>query len=275
MQDDLREEPYDRWVLDDGRSKAEFRRHSAGFHVRFIGEVDFLVRSDLSEVEAYPAPGTSDQQVQSLFGNAIEPLLGNHAGGLFLHGSAILHQDRAIAFIGPPRSGKTTLAAFFARSGFELLTEDTVELERSGETYRLRPKATPLRLFPDSAEHIFEKSDAGGELKIAIGVNDGVRFADEPARLAAIFLLDGTCHEGPTIQQVKPADALATIMQHAFVLDVEDNRRLKDHFERLARLCEIVPAATLNYPRRYSALPRLIESITQAADRFEDGHAAG
>ncbi len=273
-QAELDQEPYDRWILPDGRHKAEFRRDGDGFIVRFLDEADFIIDRAGDAVAAYPVPGFPVRQVETLFANAIEPLLGNHEGGLFLHGSAVVGERAAIAFLGASHSGKTTLAAAFARAGHEVLTEDVIELLPAGGTYQLLPKASPLRLFSDSAEALYGGQASGRNEKSEIGIAEGVLFASKPCTLSMIYLLGAEPTEEISIEQVDQRTALTCLLQQSFILDVEDKHRLKNHFDRLAGLAARVPCALLNFPRDYSVLPEVLSAVTEHLEGLENNDDA-
>lgn len=264
-QQSLDTQPYDRWLSPDGDCKAEFHRVPDGILVRFPGEADFHVDGTDFAVSGWPVPEVGGRIAKNLYRNAITPMLGNHDGGLFLHGSAARIGDTAFAFLGHSRSGKTTLAGAFARSGMPFLTEDVVDLVPSETGYDLRPKFSALRLFKDSADHLFRgKIDFDEEdRKQDVAANESVPFAESPAPLGAIYIL-GEDHEAPlTIRALNPQEALGALMPHSFILDVEDKRRLRSHFGRLADLSERVACFSLDYPRQYSELPGLIEAILE------------
>ncbi len=268
-QTDLSPQPYDRWVDPDGEIKAEFRRDGDGFHLRFLDEADFQITSNGQGVIAWPAPGSTEQTAQNLFHNAILPLLTNYSGGLCLHGSAVVIDGRAAAFLGPSRSGKTTLAGAFAKSDAPFLTEDVVELERRESDYWVQPKATALRLFNDSAEFLLGSQDhwIEAEDKQAVSVPEQLPFAQEVAGLDAIFVLASAEPEKVSITRLSPLSALTHLIPHSFILDVEDKPRLKAHFSRLVDLSQDVPCYALDYRRDYRELEHVIEAVRAVRSR--------
>lgn len=255
--------PYDRWVLPDGEVKAELHRTDDGFLVRFPGEADFLIAPDCLAATGWSAPGTHPDHFSSLFRHGVVPLVGNHLGKLFLHGSAVVIDGRAAAFIALSRSGKTTLAATMAKAGYPILTEDVIELVHGDTGYWLQPKPSDLRLFVDSAAHLFSltfPADHDDE-KLSIAGGAVVPFHDLACPLGRIYLL-GDDHSAPlSIVPVDGAAALARLLPHAFVLDVEDKVRLGAHFSRIAELCQLISCRALDYPRRYDELPQVVAAI--------------
>lgn len=262
-QQELRSTPYDRWIVPGGATAAEFHRHSDGFLLRFPRQADFIVSADLADIQCLPTPEISDSTISSLFNNAVLPLLGNHLGSLNLHGSAVVVDGAAVAFLGLSRSGKTTLASACARAGHPLLSEDVVELHLAKDGYMVQPKRAVVRLFADSARHLHllehPKNDVIGKQEIAVG--DTLAIAGQAAPLAALFLLGAGAAADVTIDALAGANAAAQLMPHAFVLDVEDHKRLQAHFERMMRLAGAVHCYRLDYPRRYDHLPAVIAGV--------------
>ena len=270
-QEDLQSTPYDRWVSPEGICMAEFHRDDRGFLLRFPGQADFLLAEQATEdgflVRGWPVPECDPQTVSNLFHNAVQPILGNHNGGLFLHGSAVNIQPEggAIAFLGLSRGGKTTLAGSFAREGHPFLTEDVIDLRRVEREYWLQPKRSKLRLFVDSARHLIGDSAAFSDedKKQDIEAGNALPFAEEPVPLRQIYVL-GTDHvAGLSIQEFSLQQALSALMPHSFILDVEDKERLRGHFGRIADLSQDIGCYSLDYTRDYAELPRVRAAIME------------
>ncbi len=268
QQSDLGEQPFDRWITADGLVAAEFyRRGPQAFLIRFPDQADFEIALGNSQVKAFPLPDLSSAALDTLYRNSILPIIGNHAGGLNLHGSAVAmgagEGEGALAFMGLSRRGKTTLAGAFAAAGHPFLSEDTVALERSGEHYLVQPMRPVLRVFHDSAHFLLGQAPDWDDedSKSEVDASGLLPFADRPAPLRHIFLLGpGEAHR-VVITRLGEVEALAQLMQQAFVLDVEDKPRLRAHFERVAILAAKVPCHLLDYPRRYDHLPQVIAAI--------------
>lgn len=255
--------PFDCWVTPDGLTMAEFYRLPCGFLVRFPDKADFEISEQGQEVSCWPVQNVSTEEAQTLFNNAIAPIIGNHNGGLFLHGSAVRVGEKAIAFLGHSRSGKTTLAGAMAKHGYPFLTEDVIDLALEHNEYWISPKQPRLRLFKDSAEYLHDRPMAWsvGSGKKSIGSSDQLPFSDASVPLSAIFLL-GADHEASLrITQLGPQVGLTELLRHAFILDVEDRSRLRAHFSRLAKLSQRVVCNALDYPRDYEQLPDVVNEL--------------
>lgn len=263
-QETIAAQPHDRWLSPDGDASAEFYRTATGYLVRFPDQADFAI--DLANRTAHCTPASPDMSAvaKSLFHNAIEPLLGNFTGGLFLHGSAVsLATGGAIAFLGDSRRGKTTLAGAFAKAGHPFLTEDTVALKPADGHYLVAPTRPVLRLFPDSANHLLGQDEAVDEDagKSVLDASGKLPFADAAQALRAIYILGPGSSEQVAITALPMPAALAELMRHGFILDVEDKVRLRGHFQRVSDLVTTVTCYTLDFPRDYAQLGQVVESI--------------
>lgn len=272
----LTDEPYDRWVSPGGVCMAAFYREDAGFLIRFPGQADFSLRPNEGgyEITGWPVFECDAQTLTNLYHNAIEPILGNHQGGLYLHGSAVAvpaektdaDNEGVIAFLGLSRGGKTTLAGSFARSGFPFLTEDVIDLRLDEGAYMLQPKRSKLRLFADSARFLLgdDTNFDNDDLKQDVEAGDALPFAKGQKPLRQIYLL-GTDHSAPlSIRRLSDQEALSALMPHAFILDVTDKARLRGHFGRMADLSQDIACYALDFTRDYAELPRVRDAVLES-----------
>jgi hypothetical protein len=255
--------PYDRWITPEGEVKAEFHRAQGGYLLRFLDEADFLIDPACTIATGWPAPETAPDHFDSLFHHGVVPLVGNHGGGLFLHGSAVTVAGRGIAFLGLSRGGKTTLAGAMAKAGHPLMTEDVIELVPVAGGYALQPKPSKLRLFVDSAAYLLgrEFTDAEEDDKHSLSGGEALPFADAACPLTRIYLLGSDHSADLAITPLDGSAAMTGLMPHAFVLDVEDKPRLRAHFCRIAELSQKVSCRALDYPRQYGELPHVVSAI--------------
>lgn len=261
--------PYDRWVNGDGDTLTEFHRLADGFLLRFIDQADFVLTADGQKVSCKPVVGIDRPSIERLYDNAITPLVTNHSGGLCLHGSASVVDDASVAFMGESRRGKTTLAAAMAGAGHPFLSEDVVKLEISEGVYTVVPQKPLMRLFPDSAHHLcgVSANDEDANVKQEIQAQPSLPFAANPAPLRQIFILGPGQAKKPVITPLPVNEALTAMLPNAFILDIEDKPRLRQHFGRLAELAEQVDCFSLDYPRAFPELPSVISSICGNLDQ--------
>ena len=115
------------------------------------------------------------------------------------HASAVVREQRAIAFMGPSRSGKTSVALELCRLGAEFLADDVLSLEAAGAVLRGHPGAPIAGL--DHAEALRRDDPGVGEggadeqpqKPLATNAREQilrVPTVAAPAPLGALFLLD-------------------------------------------------------------------------------------
>jgi hypothetical protein len=261
--------PYDRWLSPDGEVAIEFYRTQAGYMLRFPDRADFDIGATLTCTPALDAP---QELITALYYNQIIPMLESRKGRIVLHAAAIAAGGVALGFLGQSGRGKSTLAASFARAGHPFLTDDGLVLEPDGPGYQAKPSQPFIRLWPDSESAVLNAPDSDDdEVKARVASSQQVPFQPSAIPLRAIYvLLDGSS-DTVRIERLKPAAALSAFLQHAFVIDVEDRPRVKAHFNQMARLAEVAPCFTLDYPRCYDDLPGVMQAILTHAQTGDFG----
>lgn len=259
--------PYDRWLLKDGGEAALFCRLDNGYLVRFPDQADYTIARDWS-VTCAPVPDADPETLTHLYHNQIAPLIASHNGALVLHGSAVSIHGSALGFIGSTGDGKSTLAGAFATAGYPFLTDDGLKLELRSEQYIAIPARPHVRLRSDSEANLLgtptQTPEAGPGNKHRVPASAALPFQDTPLPLARLYLLRNTADaDRIAIEPLDPAASLAALMQHSFILDVENRARLRAHFDQIAALALAIPCFALDYPRQYGYLAQVIERVLQ------------
>lgn len=266
--------PFDRWLSLDGEAATLFCRVPGGFLLRFVDQADFRITLDPPDVTCTPCPGIDDETLADLHFNQVLPLILAYQGQTVLHASAVAVGGQGIAFIGATGRGKSTLAASFARAGYPFLTDDGLIVVRSSHGFAVEPRRPILRLRSDSEAQMRSSpvpDSAGDDLtKRRIGASQTLPFCSNPVPLHAIYiLLESQAPALPTVARLAPAAAVAELMQHSFILDVDDRARISGVFGALADLAEQVPCFTLDYRRDYAALQDVIAALVEATPTGE------
>jgi hypothetical protein len=180
---------------------------------------------------------------------------------LLIHGATVAVRAQAdphggaIAIIGRSGAGKSTLAAALCRRGaFQMMSDDTAILERTGTGWRVHASGRDGSLRPDSAA-VF---GCGPAPQPSGTPADKVRRrADGGAvrgtrRLLAIYVLDAA--PDVRIEALSKYDAVRHTILHVVRFNPGD---WPAEAVRLARVHDLVQAATiarLTYPRIYDRL---------------------
>lgn len=259
---------YQRWLTGDGEVFATFHRREHGFLVRFIDRADFLIAADCASVTCAPVAGIPEDAAHFLYANQIRPLLLGHAGALVLHGSAVTARGEALAFVGQTGRGKSTLAAAFARQGHAFLTDDGVQVEPVQTGWLARPNLPDLRLRQDSMAALLDSGAPTGppdDEKRRVAASPQLPFQPAALPLRAVYLLGPGDSPRVAITPLARSSAFTALLEHTFLLDTEDRRRMRGHWERLGRFAETIACFTLDYPRRYADMPAVMKAVLDHA----------
>jgi hypothetical protein len=128
-------------------------------------------------------------------------------GGVFLHASSILDEERRISYVfsGPSGSGKTTIARL-SQEKDTVLTDETTAVARCGDSYNAY--ATPF-----AGEYGPVKKNTGGTIKALFFIRQDTRFAHRwlsgREAVQQLFLNSRVHTTGPLI-----TDILFTTFEH-------------------------------------------------------------
>lgn len=176
----------------------------------------FLVRNG-REMIVEPCPVAPDGDVRAyLLGSAMGALL-QQRGLLPLHASAVAVGGRAVAFIAPAGSGKSTIAMHLQHRGHRVICDDICAVEVREGRARLRPGLRNLKLWRASLGAIARTPD--GLEPVLIDMDKYRVPVDAPAGdcifdLAAVVLLGWS--EEPAITPLPGAEAVSALVANTF-----------------------------------------------------------
>src|SRR5215469_13092785 len=245
--------------------------HYFGFFYR--DEVRFAVERQGREVWCdWPENYTLEDACTYLLG----PVLGfvlRLRGVTCLHASAVSVDGRAIALVGSPGAGKSTIAAALAQCGFSVIADDVVALVADGKNFQAQPGYPRLNLWSDSVRALFGSNDALPRITptwdkryLALGDN-GFGFASQALPLGAVYVLGAreAALEAPVIDYLSGSNALAEFVTNTYVNYLLDRDMRSREFDVLTRLVVRVPIRRVRSPADYSAVFDLSEAIASDA----------
>lgn len=158
-----------------------------------------------------------------------------------LHASAVLYENKVIAFLGVSGTGKSTLAEYLmGQSGVCRLSDDILPIQWKNGALIALPHFPQLKLSADQ--------QPGLEL---------------PARfpLAAIYLLD----EQPqiSIQVLSQGATALNLVRQTLAARLFSRYLLGEHFDFCGQIATGIPMCTLAYPRKLSSLPAVWQAIQE------------
>lgn len=190
-----------------------------------------------------------------------------------LHASAVVVDDRAVAFLSTGGGGKSSSAVALMQAGNPLLADDIVPLERSGEAFVGRPGYPQMRMWPEQAEHFLGYYESlelvyPGYTKRRVPVEENGLgpFCAASRPLACLYLPErrevvdwGVRTE---ITPVPRREALMALIAHSFVPHLVEAMGLQPRrLSFFAELTARVPVRRIFYPSGLDHLPRVRRAI--------------
>ncbi|MBB6672265.1 aldolase [Cohnella nanjingensis] len=185
----------------------------------YVPEVAIYSIQGGKEIIVSPLTGAEEKSIRIyLLGTCMGAILMQRKT-LPLHGSAVVINGQAYAFVGESGAGKSTLAAAFLNRGYPLLTDDViaVSLGADGSPPVVIPAYPQQKLWQESIEQLGMESDGYRHLylsKYAIPVASG--FAATSVPLAGIFELTKTEGEEVKLSRYQGLERLAILRLHTY-----------------------------------------------------------
>ncbi len=241
----------------------------AYFEFRYQDDTRFILDRQGTRIWAsWQDPLTLEDTATYLLG----PVLGfvlRLRGVTSLHASAIAIQDRALVLLGSAGSGKSTTAAALAVRGYPVISEDVCALYSSKGTFLVPPGYPCLRLWPDSVDTLFGRSDALPLLTpnwdkrfLDLSLREGA-FQPTSLPLGAIYLLGERSDrvDAPYVDDIPARDKLTTLVANTYVNYLLDTKMRANEFVDLSRVLSSVPLRHVTPHTEPSELSKLCDVI--------------
>ncbi len=240
--------------------------------MRFSDQADFWVAADGSRILCRPKQGIPDYAVRHMLLDQTLPLVLSRRGCAVFHASAVETEHGAIVFSGPSGRGKSTLAGYFARQGYPLITDDCLALRSSANGMAVLPAYPGVRLWQDSLQFLVPGAEAHpvlthGKNKHRYGSKEPLPFADQAVPLRRFYFLQPPPTDDIEIGSTAGASLIRDVISCQFLLDSEDPVELEASFQIASGLARSGLCYRL-------ALPRDLTRLAGCASRIA-AHAAG
>ncbi|NER85251.1 MAG: hypothetical protein F6K42_38275 [Leptolyngbya sp. SIO1D8] len=244
----------------------EVSRTSLDWGQRFLGTMPesgkFLIQNG-NEIIIDPAPQAPGSMLRStVLGPAMAVIL-RQRGFLVLHASAVVIQDRAIAFMGGSGWGKSTLANAFHRKGYELLTDDVLAINVAADGPLVHPAFPQMRLWSEAAEALGHQASSLSPLnqnttKLSYEFDQGFRRLPTPLRRIYV-LAKGTEH---SIVKLAPQVAFAELVRHTReVSSLKAAEFVTSHLRQCTQLINTIEFSRFTRKPALEALPDLVAMV--------------
>jgi hypothetical protein len=230
----------------DGRRVSFIDEHPVtGFLMYEQGFGRFLVSPDGTVIRCAPLQIAAWRWQRYLVGQAL-PFAALLQGLEVFHASAVAIGGRALALVGAPLAGKSSLAAALVLGGSRFVADDVLAIERDGDSVLAHPGVGLLNLRHSAAEQLSGEERA--RLGRLVGRDESaLRLAVEPypgpLPLAAVVFLERRDGRGAlALEMAKPLDP-RLLLAGSFNFVV----RTPDRLERQLDACSAVARSAKVY----------------------------
>ena len=265
----------------DGAEESVLKVYRRGsYHiVRITGLLDYYIAPD--RMACYLVDPNYEYLAEIHFLGLAFALWLEFRGIPVLHASAVIVEDRAVAFLSTNKGGKSSLAAILMQAGYPLLTDDILPLERYGEKFLGRPGYPQMRMWPDQASHFLGRYEdlgivhpAYSKRRVPVGEDGLGTFHSEPAPLACFYLPQrrdpARWGGGIEISALSRTEALMSLVGQSFApYTVQALGLQPQRLGFFARLLSQVPMRRIAYPEGYAQLPQVRRSILSDLARLQ------
>ncbi len=242
-------------------------------YLRWTGLFEFMVSSDGKNIACRSCAGASQEAFHTyLLGQVLSFSLIKH-GIEPLHSTVVVVDGQAVSFLGDCGYGKSSLGAVFLQSGFKLLTDDLLVLQKGKGQFLAYPGPPRIKLFPEIARILLGEQIGGTPMnndtdKLVIPLDRNAHLAQrEPVPLKSMYILapppERPDDQRVEIRQLSPSQSVIELVSNTFNTIVENPDRLRRQFELTTQLADSIPVKLLSYPRVLPGLLDVREAVRQ------------
>ncbi|GAB6557960.1 aldolase [Bacillus mobilis] len=192
-----------------------------------------------------------------------------------LHGSAVIINGKAYAFVGDSGAGKSTLASAFIQQGYQFLSDDVIAISFSRDTNStvVIPSYPQQKLWQDSLDNLGMgtnnyRSIYGRETKYNVPVLS--QYIAEPIPLEGVIELVKTESGEVGIRHIEKLERFYTLYRHTFRNFLIQGLGLMEwHFKASAAILNKVDLYELCRPAKGYSAPQLVSLILTTINKGE------
>lgn len=234
----------------------------------------FWIQPQRRQVQYARVPGASSAAFRDCLIGPVAACLLTLDGRHPLHASAVRIAGEAVAFLGQPGVGKSTMAAACLLAGYPVIADDLLTIRWQGATPCVCPGYPEIRLWPGSGRRLIPRFDRlprvvpTASKRYLDPRQHGAGFADAPVPLRAIYELRRSKRlTRPRVEPVAPHDAFLLLLPHLYNTAMQAPQMLAEQFHQLGALARGVTIRRLILPRAGFAPTRLPDVVLHDLQR--------
>lgn len=252
---------------NDGDVTFTLRRVGRTLHASCSLTGYFVVDADAGIVHAAPSDAPDELWEHRMVATAF-PLLAAERGDVVAHAAAVEVDGRALVFVGPPRRGKSTLAAVAGSLGYRVLAEDGAAIELLPTGALVWPGPAGIRVTSEVMSSLGLSRDGGDHRKQTHFIRDE-GHADEPVPLGALVVLGE--RGARSLTRLHPAAAVPSVVP-SLIFGGSD--RLGEAFRGAARIASLVPSFRASLPDDLGVMQAELKDLLTRLGSFVPSGAA-
>lgn len=183
-----------------------------------------------------------------------------------LHGSTVVIDGQAYAFVGHSGHGKSTLASSFLQKGYQLITDDVIAVSFDSQNVPYVIPAYPQqKLWQESLDTLGMNSNQyrplfERETKFAVPVHS--QFTTEKLPLAEIFELSKTDCNNVEMRSIEKLERLSLLYRHTYRKTFLEGSGLAGwHFDIISKLAGSINMYQLKRPLDKMTVDQLTNKV--------------
>lgn len=166
-------------------------------------------------------------------------------GYLVLHGSAVNRYGEAIAFVGPSKIGKSTIATILNINDHPIVADDVLAIKFENDKPLILPSFPILRLRAEAVETLFDKSNSFSHITQSdkYNYNSNKNFSTTPLPLKRVYILKNS--DNNKIIPLKFQDGLIELIKQSYTLRFFDNQQKYKNLFQCTNVVKNVPTKYL------------------------------
>jgi hypothetical protein len=220
----------------------------------------FIIR-DGTKITVSPAPNVEDALLRRYLIGTVMALLLYQRGLLVLHASSLNINGTAVAFLGNPGSGKSSIAAALHKNGHDIITDDVSAFDIQDEKYRVLPGYPQIKLSDEvsiSLGYDINSSIKLDEQEEKRGYRVNKSLIETAVELKQIYILTQASNQ--SIERITHLEAVKEIIRHSYPTRFAQPEN-PEHFLKCVKIVNNIPLYRLNRSSSLQVLPKLAELV--------------